>query len=92
MSPEPSIACDLDEEFFITNLIQSCRNNEIFDVAKFKNELAKKMTAENIAKIALNTTGQRENGLWHKMRMGRVTASNFHAVISAVARNRLVPT
>lgn len=49
-----------------------------------------KVTYEEILAIAEATIGQRHNPLWHEMRLGRITASNFGIVIAAVQRNRYI--
>lgn len=45
---------------------------------------------EDILEVANSTVGQRNNSLWHQMRFGRLTASNFGVVISAIKLNRYV--
>lgn len=82
------MACDGEEcSFIIASVIERSKHDGQFDLPKFQSQL--KLTPEIIEKIAQQTVGQRDNAMWQKMRMGRITASNFHAVISAVARNRL---
>lgn len=49
-----------------------------------------KISQQDILQLAAATTGQRNNALWHQMKLGRLTASNFGAVIAAVGRNRYI--
>ena len=42
------------------------------------------LTAEKIIDIEQATVGQAENPLWHAIRKGRITASNFHKVKTKV--------
>lgn len=36
------------------------------------------MTTDQVKQVEIETRGQSTNDLWHKQRIGRVTASNFH--------------
>lgn len=47
-----------------------------------------KSTEEYIKLVAELTSGQSDNALWHQMRIGRLTASNFGVVLGACRRNR----
>ncbi|KAK5648177.1 hypothetical protein RI129_003069 [Pyrocoelia pectoralis] len=47
-----------------------------------------KTSSREIFEIAKLTCGQNQNPMWHQMRLGRLTASNFGAVLGAGQRER----
>lgn len=48
-----------------------------------------KISQDCIKEVALQTKGQRDNPLWHEVRRGRLTASNFGSVLNA---KRITPS
>lgn len=46
------------------------------------------LTADDIPAIAERTKGQRDNHLWFDMRFGRLTASNFGSILTAIDNKR----
>ena len=50
------------------------------------------LTAEKIVEIEQATVGQAENPLWHALRKGRITASNFYKVKTKVESLRKAET
>uniref|UniRef100_A0A8D8SIK0 Uncharacterized protein n=1 Tax=Cacopsylla melanoneura TaxID=428564 RepID=A0A8D8SIK0_9HEMI len=49
---------------------------------------ALRVSNEDIVAIADKTKGQRDNNLWFEMRFGRLTASNFGPILSAINNKR----
>lgn len=79
MLPEPPV--DQLRYKTVQEVVSSC-SSEPDVISKLK------VTQEEILKLASDTVGQRDNPLWHQMRQGRVTASNFGVVLSAIRRNK----
>ncbi len=50
------------------------------------------LTDIEVVQIEGLTRGQSENPAWHEMRRGRLTASNFGAVLKAIARRSYPPS
>ena len=80
MAPEPDKQ-DQDlpvlERVLSSNEFRDARDKKVFFLQKMI------MKREHILKIADITKGQRKNDAWHRIRRGRLTASNFGSVLQA---------
>lgn len=56
------------------SVISSCEQTDI----------SVKIPASTVTYISNNTLGQSSNSMWHDMRNGRLTSSNFHSIHTKV--------
>ncbi|KAK4885445.1 hypothetical protein RN001_001716 [Aquatica leii] len=84
LSPEQQVQKELKSFAKILELSK----NESGEIMKNKVLENLKTSSAEIFKIAKITCGQNQNPMWHQMRLGRLTASNFGAVLDSCQRDR----
>lgn len=70
-----------------SNIVGNCRNQQ-GEINKEELKAKFQVNQEEIVLIAEATIGQSDVALWHLLRIGRLTASNFGVVLAACRRNR----
>lgn len=86
-----------DDDCFIVETTQQAVETDVMAIAQRCNtstELIEQITVSQseLTKIEENTVGQSDNSLWHRVRKGRITASNFYRVHTKVESLKQKPT
>ena len=68
-----------------------CHDTKIFS-SKQTQDVNVKVEQDIIKEVSALTTGQRDNPAWHLARKGRITASNFGAVLKAKRVTQVLTT